>query len=265
VIPVAGSLALAYTLATLLKGLSMTTEERLQAVEKELTRAKRRIRWLAGVATLCIGLAFAWLALSRAHWWGTAQAESPTTAIASTSPVQDEVRSRSFVVVDAEGRSRAVLNIHEDGPELDLYDEKGVSRVRVFVSNRGPAIGLIDENGKSRLSLFASEHGSGLTLYDEGGKGRVALLSLKDGPALGFTDENGELRLDLSARMDNPALRVCDATGKTRAVLNLRKGDPTLELRDDKERARALLMVDTQGSLLGFLDETGQLIWGAPR
>ncbi len=37
------------------KGLQMTTEERLEKLEQDLARVKRRHRWLVAVAILCLG------------------------------------------------------------------------------------------------------------------------------------------------------------------------------------------------------------------
>ena len=43
----------------------MTTEERLENLERELARAKRRNRWLVIGAAICLGIVFACLFFTR--------------------------------------------------------------------------------------------------------------------------------------------------------------------------------------------------------
>jgi len=55
----------------------MTTEERLENLERELARAKRRNRRLLICAAVCLGLIFAWAFLAQPGLLGTAQAADP--------------------------------------------------------------------------------------------------------------------------------------------------------------------------------------------
>jgi len=55
----------------------MTTEERLENLERELARAKRRNRWLLICAAVCLGLIFAWVLFAQPGLLGTAQASDP--------------------------------------------------------------------------------------------------------------------------------------------------------------------------------------------
>ena len=55
----------------------MTTEERVENLERELARANRRNRWLVIGAAMCLGMIFAWAFLAQPGPLGTAQASDP--------------------------------------------------------------------------------------------------------------------------------------------------------------------------------------------
>ena len=94
----------------------MTTEERMEKLERELARAKRRNRWLAVVLLTIGATALAVTALS---------APSIPTALAEAGGPVNEVRASRFVLVDETGKTRAGLAVDKDGPGLGLVDEKG--------------------------------------------------------------------------------------------------------------------------------------------
>ena len=114
----------------------MTTEERLEILERELARAKKWNLWVLASLSLAVGL----FALG---WYFTG-----TTGRAAEEVVK-EVRANKFTLVDAKGRSRAMLGLIEGGPGLALYDENGEVRVWLAVSKDGPGLSLADENGKT--------------------------------------------------------------------------------------------------------------------
>jgi len=111
----------------------MTTEERLENLERELkktkaglTASKRRNRWmLGGVALLILGC----------------------LAIAATPGNNRTIRANTFILEDANGKPRASMSMDKDGPSLVMCDA----------------------NGKTRAGMSASEDGSGLVLADENG------------------------------------------------------------------------------------------------
>jgi hypothetical protein len=92
----------------------MTTEERLENLERELARAKRRNRWLLAAGGLAFG---AWL-LAGTLEPRTAGAQAAGAAV-------NEVRAKAFVLVDDAGKPRAVLSVNAVGPALDLFDAAG--------------------------------------------------------------------------------------------------------------------------------------------
>jgi hypothetical protein len=140
----------------------MTIEERLEDMEREIGRMKRRNRWLLGAILLVAGglvvpVAFDTTAFrARAQGVGTAK----------------EIRANSFVLEDENAKTRAVLSMLKGGPSLVLWGE----------------------NGHSCVMLDADDNGPRLRLYDENSKVRAGLALVKDGPTLLLLDENGKLR-----------------------------------------------------------------------
>ena len=63
----------------------------------------------------------------------------------SAAAAPKEIRATSFIVVDENGKDRAVLNVSDGGPGLILKDE----------------------NGKNRIVLNITKDKTGLTIYDE--------------------------------------------------------------------------------------------------
>jgi hypothetical protein len=161
----------------------MTAEERLEKLERELGRAKRRSRWL--LAALGLGLGAFGLA------WIFARA-APTLQAQVGAGAERVVHANRFVLEDAAGREVAVLEIGPDGPVLRLRDAAGMPRAVVGMTADGPALGLLDENGKVRAGLRVGADGSGLGLFDANGKPRAGLALDKDGPELALFGENGK-------------------------------------------------------------------------
>ena len=148
----------------------MTTEERLEKLERELAAAKRRILCLPVVVGLAVvGAGLAWV-----------------------SAVPKVIRANEFILEDADGKSRITLALTELGAGLVLSDENGKIRATLALTELGPVLGLVDENGQPRARLATLKDGPGLTLYDESGKDRARLAVNKDGPSLGLYDENGK-------------------------------------------------------------------------
>jgi hypothetical protein len=68
--------------------------------------------------------------------------------------VQDEVRGRQIILVDAKGNERASLVSDNSGAVfLVMYDKAGKSRVNLSVANDGPALTFFDPSGQARAIL----------------------------------------------------------------------------------------------------------------
>jgi len=151
----------------------MTTEERLEILERELARAKRRNYWFMTVLGLAVGL----FALN----WYLRAAEG----------VAKEVRANKFILVDAKGKYRAQLAVVDKvGPLLGLYGEDDKPRAMLSVIMDGPALTLFDKNSKSGVGLDIIHGAPAVRLYDKDGKARAVLSVTELGPWLGLYDEN---------------------------------------------------------------------------
>ena len=178
----------------------MTTEERLETLEKELTRAKRRNRRLLAVVGLAAGaFALVWIVPGTDTARAVAGAGTANRVEAQGSGVPAVIHAGQFVLVDASDKRRAALGVSTIGPALYLFDENGKTRVKLVVATDGPSLTLLDENGKQRAQLGVFKHRPGLTLLDENGKIRAELGVSKVGPALNLWDENSRRCAKLGA------------------------------------------------------------------
>jgi hypothetical protein len=154
----------------------MTTEERLEALERGLSAAKRRNRYLLiGLVVLAVAWAF-----------------TITTRTVRAQSNENIVQAERFELVDSEGNVCAELSVFGSGPGLVLYDKDGAIRAGLTVSDEsGPGLSLFDENETFRARLAVSDSGPGLALYDENEKNRAKLAVLDAfGPGLYLYDEN---------------------------------------------------------------------------
>jgi hypothetical protein len=175
----------------------MTTEERVEKLEKELVGAKRRSRvMLVAVAMTVAGMFL----------------------LCAGNGVQKSVRAQSFELVDQNGKTLAALETRENGTGLTILDQNGNDRVTLQLDNEEmPGVVLFDKNGKARVQMSVGTDGApGLGLLDQDGTVRVAQLLKADGTsALGLFDQNGEIRAGLAMdALGTPRLSVIDQTGK---------------------------------------------------
>ena len=176
----------------------MTAEERLESLERELSRAKSRSRWLLAGANLVLGVGLvAW-----ASWPRAALSQSAGTAL-------KEVRANRFILEDGNGRIGAVLAMVKGEPWLALYDGKGKTRAALSLDKYGPRLTLYDVNRNPCAVLGAFNDTATLSLHDGKGKTRACLTVDKDGPRLTLLDENGKTRAELGVS------RASTSYGKT--------------------------------------------------
>jgi hypothetical protein len=159
----------------------MTTDERIENLEKGLASARRLNRWLLAGVGLALGV---WI---LAGTFGPATAGAPDGGAAVK-----EIHAGKFVLEDENGKTRAMLSVDKYGPGLDLRDEKGKIRAGLSVDNDGSDLNLCDEKGTIRARLSLDKDGPLLRLADENGKTRAVLSLHKNGPGLSLLDENGK-------------------------------------------------------------------------
>jgi len=171
--------------------MEMTTEERLENLERELASANRRNRWLLAVVGLAV------IGLVLASTW------TKTTAIAQAQgagAVPKVVRANEFILEEENGKTRATLKVDKDGPKLALFDENGMSSASLGVGKDAALLRLYGENGKSCVILCVLKDAPILALQDENGKDRAMLSVNKDeGTGLHLFDKKGQGRVTLGA------------------------------------------------------------------
>jgi hypothetical protein len=161
----------------------MTTDQRIENLEKGLASARRLNCWLLAAVGLALGV------------WILAGTFGPTMAAAPGGRgAAKEIRANRFVVEDENGKNRMVLFASKDGPGLGLFDDNGNNRVTLLVFGDGPKLVFKDEKGNQRAGLSVTKDGPALLMVDENGKFRAWLNATKDGPGLGLSDANGNLR-----------------------------------------------------------------------
>lgn len=154
----------------------MTTDERLEKLEWELARSRRRFRWLIIGAGLGLILA-ATLYASRTHPFAAKESK--------------EIRATSFILEDSNGKPRASLGMDEDGLELRLRYENGNIGAALCLHEEKVVLSLADNSGKPRAVLGLAKKMPLLCLYDEKEEPRATVALLPDGPHLVLRDEKG--------------------------------------------------------------------------
>ena len=92
----------------------MTIEERLENMERELARAKRRNLWLLSVTLLMVGV------------FAIGFFETTSSKLRAQGAGKERVvRANEFILEDERGEVRARLGIFKDQPGLTLSDENG--------------------------------------------------------------------------------------------------------------------------------------------
>ena len=139
----------------------MTTEERLEKLERELARANRHNRWLlAGVVLAIVGLSLAWT-------WTKTTAIAQAQGLGTTTKV---IRANEFILEDENHKPRASLGATKDGAKLSLYDKNGKGGVMLGATKDGANLSLYDENRKARGMLSVNKGGAGLRLCGPDGE-----------------------------------------------------------------------------------------------
>lgn len=130
----------------------MTIEQRLETLERQLSTATQRNRFLVVVMAVAIaGLGVAWLDMLT----------------------KTVVSANAFLLTDTDGKTRAMLGVDEDGAELTLRDENGMLGVVLGVGKDGPYLDLYNlyKGLTPPVQLKATKDGpAGLALVDESGE-----------------------------------------------------------------------------------------------
>lgn len=169
----------------------MNTEERLEMLEKELARAKRRS---------VVAIALAGLLLAAA-------------CLGNGNNPKDVIRAKEFALEDENGHIRGRLTLMKGAPGLSLNDENGTLRAGLVLVETGAGLSLYNESGKPQATLGITELGAGLLLSDANGVERIALAVPEAGPAIILFDETGIGRAELAVQ-NSPCLQFGRGDGQ---------------------------------------------------
>ena len=105
--------------------------------------------------------------------------------------VPEEIKAKSFTVIDDTGSVRAVLEMGPVGPTLAMYDDDSPSVALGTIAGHA-MLTLGDKNGIGRIALGIVGPDAGLLLLDDEGLFSVSLFARESGPTLKLTNEQGE-------------------------------------------------------------------------
>ena len=123
----------------------MTMEERIDRLEEEVVRYRR----LLGVAGLAGFIIIACAVVSVSLRPTPVEAQTGLTADKAGAPPPEEIRTPRSIIVDKDGRERAMLTALKEGPGLWLLDENASPRAMLATTREGPMLVLSDEKGKA--------------------------------------------------------------------------------------------------------------------
>jgi len=228
----------------------MSTDERMEKMEGQLTR----IRWFNRCLIACIVLSLG--------VWFILKTFGPETAWAQSG--EKVIRATKFVLEDENGKTRAILGMVKDRPMLRLLDENYKAAVPLAAVKEGPVLLLYDEDEKPRAVMSVSKDGPGLALYDEKGNQCASLAESKDATMLVLSNEKDVTMLVLSNEKHKPGI-----------ILSVHKDGSGVRLYDENDRTRALLgtgqamtpdgkVISYPKSSLILFGADGNEIWSAP-
>ena len=200
----------------------MTTDERLEKLEHELTITKNALRRNRQILFLGILAGLGCLTMAA---------------------VKDNqvIRAREFIVPD-EGGGGIVLTADKDGPSLTLGNGTGGCVVLgKRTDQNGMFLSILDNNNQERVHLGTTDIGSGLLLSDEDGKLGARLSALKDGSSLQLIDKNGKPRVGLRTTGEGAALMLADDNDNSQVNLTTSQyvgSQLVFADRNGKDRAR---------------------------
>lgn len=155
----------------------MTTEERIEKMERQLVQ----VRWFNRCLIACIVLSLGvWFIMKTERAW--AQFDTK------------EIRANKFVLEDLKGKTRAELKADNNWACLTLKGADGGGRVVLGFPGGGsePKLMLIDRNDKVCAELSLEKGQPSMWLRDRNDKVRASLTVTENGPNLLLMDEKGK-------------------------------------------------------------------------
>lgn len=179
-------------------------EDRILKLEERFTqtvaRLEHRVKALRRRVALLTLLLLGAAALGAAVWMYPSLLPQDLTSRGSASG--EVVQARAFELVDADGRSRGLWNVADDGTtRLALRDRRGEQRLNLTVLQSGhPGLSFVNEDGERRVVLgILPDETSNLVFADADGVPRAVLgLSRARSANLLLADGDGVSRIGLA-------------------------------------------------------------------
>lgn len=240
--------------------------ENWQALAVRLEKLEKQNRRIRGIGIALLVLAAALVLMGQTPGHRTVEANEFVLKDASGT-----VRGRwsvveafgpKFVLLDATGKERVLLNVLDTGAGLILRDASGRDRAGLVATVNGPGLNLTDANGKSRVFVFAddTEDSFGVGLHDEKGLKRAALTFYNGTPKLALLDAERKERVGIELTEGRPLVRLWDQQGKPRVAIgapvpgNLGTG---LVVLGERGKSSVRVGFSTEEPMVGLTDESG--------
>lgn len=198
-----------------------------EALFQRLERVEKRNRLLIAfvLGAISIFLVFSLLPL--------------TTALAREAVAESTMEAQRFVLKDARGNVRAVLEN----------------------TNQGPGLTFLSPDGETQGTVRSNSGGLGIS-WNIGGKTRNLLL-LNENFSVGLLDENGKMRMASSLNSADRRFDVGSGVGGGLS-LSLLEETSTLSFSDSNSSVKAILRADPFGARLSLLgrDANSQVALG---
>ena len=245
-------------------------------IEQRLDRVERENRLLKRIGAVAVAFIAALILMGQA----------------TPSRVAKVVEAEHFVLRDARGTARAVLNVSGNSVNLALADHEGKHRAVLYVLDDGTAgLALRDKDLTRRNVLYVLPDGSsGLRLAGKDGQKRTDLIVLPDGShGLILATQNGRTGAELKVGTNGfPDLSLLDKKGSRIGLFMVADGQPAFGLVDETKRIRAALGMEADGRVrlvlsdkgateraeivvlpnerprLSLIGHTGRLVWHGP-
>lgn len=228
----------------------------LETVAQRLTRVEKQNRNLKRVLCAVILLMGAALLLGQAE-------------------PNHVVEAQKFVLLDAEGKERAVLDSNEQGgANLVLVDAKGKQRVNLGMTQSDTLLSLLDSNEKVRAMLGTdSAHGTFLAINNANGRKRALFIDDKKGVGLSFFGPGEKASTSLGEDASGSALVLRRPDLTEGIVLSAKQGEASIDLIDQSNLMATLGNAQPAGpgevnrySAASFVlyDKKGQVLFRMP-
>ena len=142
------------------------------------------------------------------------------------------IEARKFVLTDADGKTRALLDSNEQGgANLVLVDASGKQRVNLGMTSSDTLLSLLDTKEKVRTMLGTdSAHGTFLAIHGANGLKRALIIDDKKGVGLSFFGAAEKMSTSLGEDASGSALVLRRPDLTEGIVLSAKQEDVGIDL-----------------------------------